>query len=97
MLGCLRKHFVDGLGIGFASLMICIEFRGTMLSFRKRFKENLGKGLTIVLAWHEDMERGKAYASLVIGAESKNDLQDRVKQVEDWANQVGGEIFSEQP
>jgi hypothetical protein len=97
VLGCLRKHFVDGLGIGFASLMICIEFRGTMLSFRKRFKENLGKGLTIVLAWHEDMERGKAYASLVIGAESKNDLQDRVKQVEDWANQVGGEIFSEQP
>ena len=96
VLGCLRPHFVDGLGIGFASLMICIEFHGPMLLFRERFGKELGAGLIIVLAWHEDTERGNAYASLVVGGESKILLQERVKGVEEWARRAGCERLSAQ-
>ena len=83
----MKRHFSDQRGLHEAS-SVFLNVKMTRESFISRFENYFREGKIVIVSWYEDEESGVSFGNVVIGARSKQELEDYVIMVKELASEI---------
>ena len=84
VLGCLRPHFSDVLGMDAACTLPFLAFSASRTTFEEAFEKELQMGQIVVLAWYSDLKAKRSHTCLAVSAVDKNSLNQLYCAVHQW-------------
>lgn len=87
VLGLMRGHFFERRGLHEAS-SFSVNVKMSRESFIKKFESHFREGKMVIVSWYEDLESGVSFGNVVIGAENKQELDNKVTEVKKVATEI---------
>ncbi|KAI1737181.1 hypothetical protein F4680DRAFT_429640 [Xylaria scruposa] len=87
VLGCLRHHFVEELGMDTSCVLPYMEFFATRTEFTTAFANELLQGSIIILAWWSDPRSSHSWVCVAVGSKERALLSTICERIVEWVRE----------